>query len=405
MTLHRDGSSGEGLTAPNRRRNWTNVALIAIVQFCSSAAYAQEKDTPKAPTVTVETAEITQVVNRVAVSGTLVPRSEILIYPQVSGYDIQSIAVDVGDTVRAGDVLAELNSATLGAQLAQATAEYVGSEAAVRQASSQIISAQASFLQAEAALERSKQLQQQGTVSTSALDEAIAAEQTARSAVAIATDGQAVAQAQLQQAAAVRDVAQLTLDQATIKAPADGLISARNGQVGAIAAPGGEPIFKMISGGIIEIAVEVIETELGQVEVGDQVTLNIAGIGAAEGVVRLIAPTVDPATRLGIVRIETAANLRLRTGLFASGWIVTDMHDAVTVPATAVLAQDDGTFVLVVAEGVIEKRTVTAGLIWEDRREILTGLRAGEVVVARAGAFFADGDLITPVAPAQATGE
>jgi len=377
-------------------------ALTALALCISLPAFAQDETGPKAPTVTVVTAMTAEVVNRVAVSGSLVPRTEILIYPQVSGYDIQRINVDVGDIVVAGDVLAELNSATLAAQLAQAEAEFAGAGAAVRQASSQIASAQASLSQAEAALQRSEQLQQQGTVSTSALDDAVAAEQTARAAFAVATDGLAVAEAQLLQAGAMRDVARLTLDQATIKAPADGLISARSGQVGAIANSGGEPIFKMISGGIIEIAVEVIETDLGKIGIGDTVGLDVAGLGQTAGVVRLIAPTVDPATRLGIVRIETAPNPRLRTGLFASGWIVTDRHDAVTVPATAVLMEAGGSYVLAVVDGVLEKRSVTAGLIWQDRREILDGLTEGDVVVAKAGAFFADGDLVTPVDAASA---
>ena len=369
----------------------------ALVLLIGMPAFAQDNVTTKAPTVTVVAAKTAEVVNRVAISGTLVARSEILIYPQVSGYDIQHIAVDVGDTVRAGDVLAELNSATLAAQLAQAEAEYAGGEAAVRQAAGQIVSAQAALSQAASALQRSRQLQKQGTVSASALDDATAADQTARAAFDVATDGEAVAQAQLQQVGAMRDIARLTLDQATIKAPADGLISARNGQVGAIATSGGEPIFKMINAGIIEIAAEVIETQLGHVKVGDKVDLNIAGIGQMAGSVRLIAPTVDPATRLGIVRIETDPNPRLRTGLFASGWIITDTHVAITVPATAVLMETGGSYVLAVAAGVLEKRSVTAGLVWQDRREILTNVKEGDVVVAKAGAFFADGDLVTPV--------
>lgn len=384
------------------RQILTKVWLVLPVALLGFPAFAQDEGGSKAPTVTVSTATITEVVNRVAVSGTLVPRSEILIFPQVSGYEIQIIRVDVGDIVQAGDVLAEMNSATLAAQLAQADAEYAGAGAALRQAASQIVSAQATLLQAETALERSEALQVRGAVSTSALDDAVAAEQAARSALAVATDGQAVAEAQLQQADALRNVARLTLEQATVRAPADGVISARSGQVGAIASSGGEPIFRMISGGIIEIAVEVIETELGQVAVGDAVDLAIAGVGEADGMVRLIAPTVDPVTRLGLVRIETAANPALRTGVFASGWIVTDAHDAVTVPVTAVLAETGGTYVLVVLDGVIEKRSVAAGLIWQDRREILTGLAPGDVVVARAGAFFGDGDLVTPIAPTAA---
>ncbi len=378
------------------------IVLSAVVLFCSLSTFAQDAVAPKAPKVTVVTAMTSEVVNRVAVSGSLVPRTEILIYPQVSGYNIQSFNVDVGDTVRAGDVLAEMNSATLVAQFAESEAKYAGAEAAVRQASSQIASAQASLSQAEAALKRNEKLHKQDIVSTSALDDAVAAEQTARAAFIAATDGQSMAQAQLLQADSMRDVARVSLDQATIRAPADGLISARSGKLGAIATSAGEPIFKMISGGIIEIAVEVIETGLGQVNVGDKVELNIASIGKVAGVVRLIAPTVDPATRLGIVLIETSANPRLRTGLFASGWIVTDQHNALTVPATAVLMETNGAYVLKVVNGILEKRSITAGVIWNDRREILTGLNNGDVVVVKAGAFFADGDRIMPVDAAPA---
>jgi HlyD family secretion protein len=389
-----------------RRGHLTQIKIFTMLStlalFVILPAFAQVDATPKAPKVTVVTAINVAVVNRIAVSGSLVARTEILIFPQVSGYNIETINVEVGDTVRAGDVLAKLNSATLLAQFTESEAKYAGAEAAVRQAASQIASAQASFSQADAALKRNERLHKQDIVSTSALDSAVAAEQTARAAFIAATDGQSMAQAQLLQAGAVRDVARLTLDQATIKAPADGLISARSGKLGAIATSGGEPIFKLISGGIIEIAVEVIETGLGQVNVGDKVELNIASIGKVAGVVRLIAPTVDPSTRLGIVLIETSANPRLRTGLFASGWIVTDQHNAVTVPATAVLTETNGAYVLKVVNGILEKRRITAGVIWNDRREILTGLTKGDVVVVKAGAFFADGDRITPVDAAPA---
>jgi HlyD family secretion protein len=58
--------------------------------------------------------------------------------------------------------------------------------------------------------------------------------------------------------------------------------------------------------------------------------------------------------------------------------------------------------VLKVVNGILEKRSITAGVIWNDRREILTGLNNGDVVVVKAGAFFADGDRIMPVDAAPA---
>lgn len=110
---------------------------------------------------------------------------------------------------------------------------------------------------------------------------------------------------------------------------------------------------------------------------------------------RLIAPTVDQRTRLGSVRIAMPERAGLRAGLSASGWIVTDRREAVTVPASAVLTRNLESSVQVVADGVVARRTVVAGILSEDgRREILDGIAVGETVIARAGAFFVDGDRV-----------
>jgi len=210
-----------------------------------------------------------------------------------------------------------------------------------------------------------------------------------------------VAQAQVQQAQAQLEVAQLDLDHATLRAPVAGVISARNGQLGAIAASGGEPIFRMIRDGEVEVEAEVIETALGQVKVGDPVELDIAGTGKVQGSVRRLSPTVDPVTRLGTVRIALDAQQSLRTGVYASGWIVTDRHEALAVPVTAVLTDEDGTYVLTVDDKVLHKQTIDAGLIWQDLREVISGLDKTDTVVAKAGAFYGDGDTISP-APAAA---
>ncbi|MGR3571836.1 efflux RND transporter periplasmic adaptor subunit [Brevirhabdus sp.] len=266
------------------------------------------------PSVTAATAERHEMIGRVPVSGTLVARREILVYPQVSGYTIDSIAVDEGDFVSEGDVLAQLNDTTLQAQYAQAQAEAARAQAAVSQASSQIASADASKTQADAALSRTSRLRASGNVSQATLDDAQAKAQTAAAAAQSARDGLAVAQAQMQQAQAQLRIAQLNLDHATLLAPASGLISQRNGQIGAIAASGGEPIFRLIQDGVVEVRSEVIETALAQISDGDPAQIDIAGIGRVNGKVRLIAPTVDPVNRLGTVLISLESTDSLRSG-------------------------------------------------------------------------------------------
>ncbi|MEM5467177.1 efflux RND transporter periplasmic adaptor subunit [Celeribacter marinus] len=373
-----------------------SLSHVPIVAVAQSTQAVIEAAAPLA-SVTVATVKPADMVGQVAISGSLVPQEEILIYPQVIGSTIDTLSVDVGDTVVAGQVLASLNDRTLTAQLAQARAEFARAQATVSQANSQIVSAKAVETQAATNLERANALRRNGTGTQAALDQATATQSTAAAAVASAQDGFAVAQAQQQQAHASQQIAELNLDRATLRAPADGLISARNGQVGAIAASGGDPIFRMIRDGRVEVEAEVIETALGSIEVGDAATLTIAGNGTVAGVVRRISPTVDARTRLGTIRIEILGEGQLRTGVFASGAIITEERRALAVPTTAVLTDASGTYVFVVNDGVLEKRAVGAGLIWNGLREIASGLTEDDVIVARAGAFFTAGDTINPI--------
>ena len=361
---------------------------------------AAERPTEAIASVTVAYVTRADMVGQVSVSGTLVPREEILVYPQVNGSTLETLLVDIGDTVAAGDILATLDDSTLTAQLAQSQAEHARALASVSQARSQITSAEANATQAASTLQRVEALRENGTSTQAAVDQAVAAEQTARAGAAQAQDGLLVAQAQVQQAQAQLDIATLNLNRATLRAPADGLISARNGQVGAIATSGGEPIFRIIRDGLIEVEAEVIETALGDITLGDAAQLTIASIGDATGIVRRIAPTVDPRNRLGTIRIEMPGVTGLRSGLFASGRIVVEERNSLVVPPTAVLTDGQGTFVLAVIEGHLHRRAVQVGLIWEGQREVLSGLAEGDVVVARAGVFFGHGDTITPIFPA-----
>jgi len=375
-------------------------AVVAVFAWVCPAVAQQEAATAlRLPTVRVAAAQLAEVVAQVPVSGTLLPRTEVLIYPQVSGLVIDEILVEIGDSVTRGDVLARMNGRTLAAQLAQAEAEEARAAAGVRQAESQIAASGASQDQAEAALSRAQRLARSGNVSEANLDNAVAAAATARAATASARDGLAVAQATVRTAAAQREIASINLDHANIMAPADGLISARNGQTGAITAMAGEPLFRLVQDGLIEIEAEVIETALAQIALDDPATLDVAGVGPVTGLVRLISPTVNPANRLGLIRIAPDRQDGLRAGTYAGGVVTIDRHAALVVPATAVQIEVGATYVLQVVDGVLNRRDVVAGLIWQGKREIVSGLAEGDLVVARAGSFFGDGDRVTPLLP------
>lgn len=378
-----------------------SVLLVAcalpLTAGANEPATASEAPARIAPSVSVEAAARSEVKARVPVSGTIVARSEVQVFPQVSGYEITEILAEAGDSVAKGQVLARLSTETLSALLEQARAEYLRAEAGVGQAQSTIDSAQALLTQAQTTLQRLQRLREAGTASQSALDEAIASEANARAQAASAADGLAVARAALAQAGAARRIAELNLSRAAITAPVAGTVVARNAELGALAGTGTDPLFTLLADGAVEMSAEVIETALASLKTGDPAEITVAGAGRVPGVVRLVPASVDPVTRLGVMRIALESASGVRTGQFASGWVVTDRRQAVTVPASAVLADDAGERVQVVKDGIVESRPVRAGLLWDGRREITEGLALGEQVIIQSGAFFRTGDQVRPV--------
>ncbi|HEX2146957.1 MAG TPA: efflux RND transporter periplasmic adaptor subunit [Pseudorhizobium sp.] len=378
------------------------IAPFLVCALFSTTAYPQQGDTSTAaqpetpPVVTVAQAQPRELIRRVPISGTLVPRDEVLIYPRINGYRVIELLAEVGDQVEEGDVIARLEDRTLRLELAQAEAAQARARAAVEQATSQVSSAEAGLTRAGSSLERTRQLQQQGTGTQAALDEAVAAELTAQAELQSARSGVTVAEAQLEEAQARLDVARENLQSAAITSPVAGTISARNAQVGAIASVSGEPLFRIIKEGTVEARAEVIETDLALVEVGDPALVDVAGLGPVEGAVRLIATEVDPQTRLGTLRITLNQQEGLRPGLFAGGWITADSRKATAVPATAIISDAEGSYVLRVENGTVERREVEPGLVWQDWREVIAGLSNGDIVIARAGPFFDDGDAVRP---------
>lgn len=374
-----------------------SLLAAAPVHAADPVAEAGAQAAAAALPATVEAARVTPVELRVPVSGSLVARRLALVFPQYAGAEVTELLVEPGDHVTRGQVLARLSQSAVKAQLAQAEAEAQRTVAAVRQASNQIDSAEATFAQALAALKRTRQLQEGGSATRAALDDVIAAEAAARAQAASARDGLAVAEAARAQADASVDLARLNLGWTEVTSPVDGVVSARNVQIGAVGSSAGDPMFTIVSDGSIEWQAEVVETALGQLKVDDPAIASVAGLGQVAGRVRLLPAAVDPATRLGELRITLDARDGLRTGLFASGWVIVDRHDGLTVPLTAVLDEAGGPVVQVVKDGVVETRDVQAGAIWQGRREILAGLTAGEQVITRAGAFFRSGDRVDPV--------
>ncbi len=373
--------------------------LQVVQEWRKAKTAANDTTVTPPPAVSVVKVAQAQFTETVAVSGSLVPREEILVAPEVEGFRVLDLKVDVGDRVKKGEVLAQLVQELLDAQLAQNDASLARADAAISQAKSQIVEATAKLKEAEAAFERAKPLLKSGYLADSTYDQRESAAKTTQAQLVAAQDGLKLAEAEKAQVAAQRRELTWRRDNTNVTAPADGIVSRRTARIGGMASAAAEPMFRIIARGEVELDAEVIETELAKVAPGQKARITVAGVGEVEGTVRLVSPEVDKATRLGRVRIFLGDDPRLRIGGFARGTIDTARSQGLAVPSSAVVFDADGAYVQVVKEGRVARRGIETGLLSGALVEVRKGLAEGDMVVARAGTFLRDGDAVRAILP------
>jgi len=403
------------MSAPARTRRWR--WLLALALACGGvAAYAyrdpiagllhrdqapaQAEARPAPPSITVAKATLREIAQNIVVTGTLVARDEIMVGAQIDGLRLVSYLVDIGDHVEQGQVLARLDRDMLETQLAQNASQLARAEAAIAQVRAAIAEAEASRVDAEAALKRAETLKLSGNVTQELLQTRRTAMRVAEARLRAQNENLRVAESEKTLAEAQGREIEIRLARTEVRAPASGVVSDRTARVGQTVGLAGEPLFRLVRDGEVELEAEVTETRLHSVEAGQTALIEVAGFAEPiEGKVRLVAPTVDAATRLGRVKVALPTDRNLRPGLFARGAIEVARRDGVVVPQSAVLFGAAGPRVQVVSDGVVAERSVVTGLQDADGMEILRGVSDGEFVVARAGGFLREGDRITAVTP------
>ena len=355
------------------------------------------ESSPVPPAVSALKVAPADFIETVMVTGTLVPRDEIMVAPEIEGLRVLEVLVDEGDVVKQGQVLANLVHATLDAQLAQNSALLAKADASIAQAKSTITQAEASLKEAHNALERAKPLKQSGYMAESVFDQREAAARTAEAVLVATRDGLKVSEAEKTHLEAQRRELEWRRSKTEVKSPADGLVSRRHVRVGSLATGLGEAMFRIIARGEIELDAEVPEAQLARMKAGQPAAVTVAGLGEVVGKVRLVSPEIDKATRLGRVRISLKSKEPLRIGGFGRGTVVTANGHGLAVPASAVLYRPDGARVQIVNGHHVKTRLVKTGLRAHGRVEIVEGLAEGDVVIARSGTFLREGDEVRPV--------
>ncbi|MEO7254209.1 MAG: efflux RND transporter periplasmic adaptor subunit [Casimicrobium sp.] len=320
------------------------------------------------PSLTVTTTQATQTdwPVKLSANGNIAPWQEAIIGAESNGLRLSEVSANVGDFVKRGQTLAQFSPDTVRADLAQQAAAVAEAEAALAEA--------------EANAARARTLQDSGAMSTQQINQYVTAAKTAA--------------ARLQSATAARDGGQLRVNFTRVVAPDDGVISSRLATVGAVVGTGQE-LFRLIRKNRLEWRAEVTAAELAKVAAGQPVVITTPTGAVVNGKVRVVAPTVDTATRNAIVYVDLASSTAAKAGMFASGDFSVGTTSALSLPQHAVVLRDGMTYVYqLLADNKVSQLKVQTGRRLNDRVEIVSGLKGSETVVVSGAAFLAQGDTV-----------
>jgi HlyD family secretion protein len=374
--------------AHSTRRKWLiRGVVLAVVLAVGIALWVSRHSKPvlvaladktQAPLISVMTPALKAVTSNVTFSGGIAARYDMPIGNDGDTGRVIAVYVEAGDHVRRGQILAKLDDSVLIPQVNRLAASLEQARA------------QAELSQAE--YKRALGVAAAGALSAEDIEK--------RRATAV-TDA-----ANVKVAAAQLAESEARLKRTRITAPIDGVVLTRKAEAGQIANPGGEALFRVASGGEVEMRGQLAEQDLAQVKVGDAATVYLTGLPRAfAGRVRLLGAIIDPQTRLGEIRIALTPDPALRPGAFARGSVTIGKAQRPVVPQTAVLADTAGSYVFIVnAQGKAERRAVRVADTGDDGIVIGSGLAGTERVVTTAGGFLRDGEPVQ-VASGGAVGE
>ncbi|WP_421694537.1 efflux RND transporter periplasmic adaptor subunit [Aestuariivirga sp.] len=347
-------------------------SLAVLVIFLAAAlpgpAHCADAQTQSpALTVSLVSPAIREWPETVPASGWLKPWREAIIASEIGGLRITEILAEVGAVVTKGDPLVRLAQDEVFAELHK-------QEAAVE-------SAQADLDKAKTNATRVRKLTGNGVLTQEKTLEYLAAEQTAA--------------ASLKSAEAMLESQKIKVEQTTIRAVDDGLITSRTAQLGAVVSSGSE-LYRLVQQQRVEWQAEVAAQYLPRIRQGLKVNISGPGGSPIEGTVRLVGPTVNADTGRALVYVELPAKPRPPIGVYVTGEIQLNMSSALAVPESSLVFRDGLTYVYVVGDDLRASRVrVGTGRRSGNEVEIISGLERSAKVVKSGGAFLSDNALVS----------
>jgi RND family efflux transporter MFP subunit len=341
----------------------------------------------------------------VSLPGNLQPLYSASVFARTNGY-IASRSVDIGSEVKAGQVLAVISAPEVDQQLNQARADALEAVAAVAQSKAALEQAQANLGIARITQKRYASLIDKRAVTQQALDEADEAFRARAADVSAAGANINAAEASLQSRKA--NVERLTQLQGfeRVVAPFDGVITARNVEVGDLVSAGSDngskSLFGIAQSNVLRVQVEVPQSAALAIKVGQQATLTVQERPGRRYVATVTrsADSIDVAARTMLTEVQVDNREgSLVPGMYGEvNFDVTANHPSLIIPSTALVIDKNGMHVVSVsADSRVHFVAVDIGQDQGSQVEISRGLRGGETLVSNPSDLLSDGEKVSVV--------
>ena len=355
----------------------------------------------QAPGVNVVQAVPSQATSSLVLPGNVAALTEAPILARADGY-LKSRYVDIGDKVKAGQLLAEIDAPELDQQVRQAQATLTQTQAALEQAKSNYQQGQANQALAAITAKRWAHLVVKGAVSLQENDQyqAQLKAQTANldalsKAIEAAKSNVAAAQANLGRLKELQGYEQ-------VRAPFTGVITVRNVDVGALITTGQTLIYRIAQTNILRTYVDVPQGNAPDMRVGQPAVLRIPDLAGRRfiGHVTRVANALDPASRTMLTEVQVPnPDGTLRPGMYALVDLnVIRKEPPILIPGDALVVRANGTLAAVVGpDHVVHFHKIDVGRDFGDKVEVLSGLSTGDLVVVNPSDVVQEGAKVRPV--------
>lgn len=394
---------------PRKRILWIAVVFILLIVATGMFMFLRKGNAPNVAPRAAAVVDVTRgnLASALTVAGQFEPYQEVDLHAKVSGY-IRWIKVDIGDRVRQGEVLADLEVPELRDQLQGAQAEVRHSQSEIGRAQSEVTSAEATHAALHAEFTRllAASKQRPGLIAEQELDDARSKDQESEAQIGVAKASLNAMEQQLGVSNANSHRIQTLTDYEQIISPFTGVVTMRYADTGSLIQAGTSsdtqsmPVVRVAQSDLLRLRMPVPESDVPYIHVGGNVQIKVSATGRTfVGKIIRFTRALDANTRTMLTEVDVPnPDLVLSPGMYAETMIqLQQKNDTLTLPSQAVVQDGDHDYVLIVdSTNHVQRRNVKVGIQTANRMEVLSGLHAGEHVIASGQTSYETGEVVTP---------